>query len=199
MAQEEKFKHFQDNSRLWTIEDAKIGDILTASDKSIFIYAGLNGLLAQSYIALLADGDLNTMKCNWEEKTSVAPATEEQRSLLFCKMKEAGYVWDVDKKELKKINEKDMTQESVTQRVAELLRLHGFDGDYSAPTFQDVNDWLETKGYWIVCRPLNHDRVDIYIYTTTDNLEWYPVKNFVTPTKYEGFNMALEYILEKLI
>lgn len=198
MAQE-KLKRFQDNSCLWSIEEAEIGDILTASDKSIFIYAGLNGVLAQSYIALLADGYLNTMKCNWEEKTSVVPATNEQRNLLLCKMKEAGYVWDVDKKELKKINEKDMTQESVTQRVAELLRLHGFDGDYSAPTFQEANDWLETKGYWIVCRPLNDGRIDIYIYATNDGLEWYPFKNFVTPTKYEGFNMALEYILENLI
>lgn len=94
--------------------------------------------------------------------------------------------------------EKD-TNEFVTQRVSELLRLHGFDGDYSAPTFQEANDWLETKGYWVVCRPLNRGGVDVYIYTTIDDLEWYSVKNFVTPTKHEGFNMALEYILENLI
>lgn len=92
-----------------------------------------------------------------------------------------------------------MDTEFVTKRAAELLRLHGFDGDYSAPTFQEANDWLETKGYWIVCRPLNYDRVDIYIYVTNDGLDWYPFKNFVTPTKYEGFNKALEYILENLI
>ena len=30
------------------------------------------------------------------------PATKEQRDLLFAKMKEAGYEWDADKKELKK-------------------------------------------------------------------------------------------------
>lgn len=30
-------------------------------------------------------------------------ATKEQRDLLFAKMKKAGYVWDVDKKELRKI------------------------------------------------------------------------------------------------
>ena len=127
-----------------------------------------------------------------------------------------------------------MNKEFVTKRVAELLRLHGFDiptlyyyrhngngkqyeltnamaandwngsdslgsWQYSAPTFQVANDWLETKGYWVVCRPLNRGGVDVYIYTTIDDLEWYSVKNFVTPTKYEGFNMALEYILEKLI
>lgn len=89
--------------RPWTIEDAKIGDILTASDKSIFIYAGLTGVLVQSYIALLANGDLNTRKCNWEEKTSVAPATKEQCDLLLAKMKEAGYEWDDKNKKLRKI------------------------------------------------------------------------------------------------
>ena len=31
------------------------------------------------------------------------PATKEQRDLLFSKMKEAGYEWDADKKELRKI------------------------------------------------------------------------------------------------
>ena len=31
------------------------------------------------------------------------PATKEQRNLLFQKMKDAGYEWDVEKKELKKL------------------------------------------------------------------------------------------------
>jgi hypothetical protein len=31
------------------------------------------------------------------------PATSEERDLLFAKMREAGYTWDADKKELKKI------------------------------------------------------------------------------------------------
>ena len=30
----------------------------------------------------------------------IAPATEQQRNLFFKKMKEAGYGWDSDKKEL---------------------------------------------------------------------------------------------------
>lgn len=123
MTQEGKPNNFQDNSRLWTIEDAKIGDILTASDKSIFIYAGLEGVLVQSYIALLADGDLNTMKCNWEEKTSVAPATREQRELLLKKMKETGYQWNAEKKELKKINEKDMDEQFLRKFLKEHLSI----------------------------------------------------------------------------
>ena len=38
------------------------------------------------------------------ENNQLKPATKEQRDLLFSKMKEAGYEWDAEKKELKKIH-----------------------------------------------------------------------------------------------
>jgi len=38
-----------------------------------------------------------------QNKTAFYPATKEQRDLLFKKMHEAGYEWDADKLELKKI------------------------------------------------------------------------------------------------
>ena len=39
----------------------------------------------------------------WTDNIDVKPATKEQRDLLFSKMKEAGYEWDSEKKELKMI------------------------------------------------------------------------------------------------
>lgn len=115
----------------------------------------------------------------------------------------------------------------VTKRVAELLRKKGFDckvnhyyadeedglrgslsivnwnivgGHYSAPTVQVAIDWLETKGYWIVYRPLDYySGVDAFILAADEEDEWYVVNNFVTPTKYEALNKALEYCLENLI
>jgi hypothetical protein len=41
-------------------------------------------------------GDVNLVKCH--------PATREQHDILFNKMKEAGYEWNDEKKELKKSN-----------------------------------------------------------------------------------------------
>ena len=93
---------------LWSIEDAKDGDVLVASDKSIFIYDGSineNGNVG-FHIALTKDMSviLNSDDgCGWEEKDSCYPATKEQRDLLFQKMKEAGYEWNKDKKELIKL------------------------------------------------------------------------------------------------
>ncbi|MBR5029777.1 MAG: hypothetical protein IKX63_01565 [Muribaculaceae bacterium] len=88
----------------------------------------------------------------------------------------------------------------VTKRVAELLRLKKVDVGSSTPTVYEVIDWLETKGYWIVYRPLNYfSGVNVSILAADEEDEWYLVNNFVTPTKYEGLNKALEYCLENLI
>lgn len=94
-------KECDEKCHLWTIQDAKDGDVL-ASNKSIFIfqeeyicekptaYCGLmNGLFIEG------NGD-----CWTNEKCY--PATQKQRGLLFTKMKEAGYEWDAEKKELEK-------------------------------------------------------------------------------------------------
>ena len=89
---------------LWTIQDAKDGDVLVACDESVFIYSGSTDIYAQSYIALSKYGDLDTKSGNWGDKNWVYPATKEQRDLLFTKMREAGYEWDFDEKELKKID-----------------------------------------------------------------------------------------------
>ena len=98
-----------ENAHLWTIQDAKPGDVLVASDGSIFLFGGVDDSACKYYAALTTD---NYIKINKEAKggyretsRAVYPATKEQRDLLFQKMKEAGYMWDAEKKELKKTNE----------------------------------------------------------------------------------------------
>ena len=104
--------NFQEQYHLWTIQDAKDGDVLIASDESIFIYSGSTYRYAKFYVALTKYGRLNINGGNWEYKNSILhPATEEQRDLLFSKMKEAGYEWDADKKELKKIEDEEYNGE----------------------------------------------------------------------------------------
>lgn len=112
MAQEEKLKHFQDNSRLWTITDAKPGDVL-ANDHNILILKELNygwwtnGIPTSvyAYCGIKPNGNFELGKEHWCfcGTLHIRPATSEERDLLFAKMKDAGYEWDADKKELKKI------------------------------------------------------------------------------------------------
>lgn len=96
--------HVDKNVRLWTIQDAKDGDVL-ATSAGAFIYNGNNcgGSYPGSYCGINNLGNFQTgVEYHWTRK-KVYPATKEQRDLLFQKMKEAGYEWDADKKELKKL------------------------------------------------------------------------------------------------
>lgn len=91
---------------LWTIQDAKDGDVLDANgapfiykkhDKDyVYFYCGIN--LAGEFIEA---NESDT----WNNNNKVYPATKEQRDLLFQKMHEAEYEWDAEKKELIKIKQ----------------------------------------------------------------------------------------------
>ena len=94
--------------RLWTLEDAKNGDVLYFSDETIVIFKDLyNATTFHSYCHI-EDSVFDISKDDmpdWWEGAGFHPATKEQRELLFKKMKEAGYEWNAEKKELKKIDE----------------------------------------------------------------------------------------------
>lgn len=95
-----------ENYHLWTIEDAKDGDVLASQHNKPFIYNGNYGHFhIGSYCGISVEDRFNvaTEKCLWTENVNIHPATNAQRALLFQKMKEAGYDWDADKKELKHI------------------------------------------------------------------------------------------------
>lgn len=90
----------------FTIQDAKDGDVLTTKD-AVFIFkhmdvAGLS--LCRSYCEVIGNSKLG-LGFDFPIQT-VHPATKEQRNFLFKKIKEEGYEWDAEKKELKKIEQK---------------------------------------------------------------------------------------------
>ncbi len=91
----------------FTIQDAKDGDVLAGGDW-VFIFRKfhINGFpkCHCHYDLTLEEFKVDTdsyMACGGD----IYPATKEQRDLLFEKMKEAGYEWDAEKKEPKKIEQ----------------------------------------------------------------------------------------------
>ena len=97
---------------LWTIQDAKDGDVLACGDKITdcpFIFHNLTEKQnPRSYCGINTLGEFQVNDENggfWCKSDEVRPATKEQRDLLFQKMKEEGYQWDSDKKELNKIED----------------------------------------------------------------------------------------------
>lgn len=109
-----------DDNHHWTIQDAKEGDVL--------VYKGdikyLNGVkyericlfknLDNAFFTLTTTSNYieeYDIDVNIDYLDNTVPATKEQRDLLFQKIEEAGYEWDTDKKELKKIDDEEVNGE----------------------------------------------------------------------------------------
>jgi hypothetical protein len=121
----------EQNFHLWTIEDAKDGDVLfmdNGSANCIFIYKSFNNGIINKY------GSYNNFGFEGEHYLVLndgyaIPATKEQRELLFQKMKEDGYMWDYEKKELKKIeNASDNESQKLGGVISELSKLEWLNG-----------------------------------------------------------------------
>ena len=91
-------KFCESHFHLWSIAEANEGDVLASKDgDNILIFRNLDTATGfSSYYNLRGKGELG-----WSNKSFI-PATKEQRDILFSKMKESGYEWDAEKKELKK-------------------------------------------------------------------------------------------------
>ena len=104
----------ENNYHLWTIQDAKDGDVLidkSSSRECPFIFKEtkpsdiktdmLNPLTVLGYCGIGGAGF--TKGDGWGDTTNCIcyPATKEQRDTLFKAMNEAGYTFDFEKKELK--------------------------------------------------------------------------------------------------
>lgn len=96
---------WENEIHLWTIKDAIPGDIL--EDKAgISIFKKINqDNIIEVYCTLYEDGDF-IIDDEFCDEGILKPASQEQHDLLFAKIKEAGYWWDADKLELKKIEQK---------------------------------------------------------------------------------------------
>ena len=147
-----------DSMRLWTIGDAKDGDVL-----SFYLEYKGNKMVQTGIIEKYVGkhgGCSNTFKVyvgvNWENNfqigehmgcSDIRPATKEQRDLLFSKIKQAGYEWNAEKKELKKIDVASKEGDDKRIRKAIHIYLDWLDGreDYQPKgvyTIRDMIDWV---------------------------------------------------------
>lgn len=113
--------------RPWTIADSKDGDVVVdKSDGTIGIFQSIGhhpdggSYNDPSYCFLHCRYDDGFFYADFEYGNTIVsddliPATKEQRDLLFAKMKEAGYEWNNEKKELKKIESKTLDAAKVIE------------------------------------------------------------------------------------
>lgn len=100
---------FEDVYHLWTIKDAKDGDILSAKidgDDYILIFKQIKDGWIETYGHYYITIDKfcvpSQLFCR-DYQGTFHPATQKERYLLFKKMREAGFQWYAGKKDLKKI------------------------------------------------------------------------------------------------
>lgn len=101
-------KECDEKSHLWTIEDARDGDVLATESGRPFIVKGfLDKLHPNSPVACCgidnSDNFYVGVSMNRWTDAKVYPATKEQCDTLFARMKEEGYQWDKNKKEVIKL------------------------------------------------------------------------------------------------
>jgi hypothetical protein len=107
----------------FTIQDAKDGDVLVYEEEIFMIksYVLWHKIV---YHCCYDEKELHIHSIyeslKKEDFENVHPATKEQRDTLFAKMKESGYEWDAEKKELKKIEQNDIIEIPFGVRDSEL-------------------------------------------------------------------------------
>lgn len=114
----------------WTIKDAKDGDVLIGSGnvkysngvkyERIYLFNNFDNayftLTKFSNYAEEYDIDVNV-----DYPDNTVPATKEQKEILFMVMKEAGYEWDIEKKELIKLEQKPTWSEEDKEMCQETI------------------------------------------------------------------------------
>jgi len=141
---------FHDESlRLWTLRDAKDGDVL-ASDNGVIILVKVSrdspfGYRLSYHCAILYDGTFEPREFHVNPE-KFFPATKEQRDTLFAKMKDAGYIFDFMKKELKEIEQKPAwseEDEKLYQDALDAFEALGNDLD-PLEDWGRLYDWLKS-------------------------------------------------------
>lgn len=152
------------NHRLWTIENAKDGDVLVCNINKAEIGGDIEKLPNITpticiYQNVVKDKDFIHSYCSLYNGSSlvlqnrmyyntfvynIQPATKEQCELLFQKIAEAGCKWDAEKKEAKKIEV--VSNESEDEQIKRELRN---DLLLYVPTPERYISWIEKQGHML--------------------------------------------------
>ena len=146
--------HVDEQFHLFTIQDAKDGDVLASElCDSIILFKGIND---DNNIDFYCDYDFSEIDLpgdrfsvnngqhygNVEDSKDFHPATKEQRDTLMKAVADAGYIFDFEKKELKKIEQEPAWSKEDERMYRELHNLI-----YSTPycdSRKELSDWLKS-------------------------------------------------------
>ena len=158
--------------KLWTIQDAKDGDVL-ANNGNIILFKDISNSARKDYKYIKSHCLVLIHSLNFYTGGSYNlddgfhPATKKQCELLFQKMHEAGYEWDAEKKKLEKIKPSEWHREDEQNLNACL----GYIQD------EFLRRWLTDVIHVKYDKPAEWSEEDEKI-----------LKDIITDVKFEGYN-----------
>ena len=198
------FFDLEEQYHLWSIRDARDGDVLVAYhpkgsevEYSIFLFKEIRDRDyvkdAVEFHCRVCDGSFYLQKNGYMGKAddNFAPANVKQSQLLFDKMKEAGYEWDDRKNELRKATF-DYTNATIPQK------------DFAVQKFEPIEfnaKIRELFGFWreneldekakellaVACKSIVAELEDILYRRYSDdgdpNQRWIDLKKYVEKLK----------------
>ena len=105
---EDTIDHVNEAFHLWTIKDAKEGDVLAFNDGIIVIFKDLYNKTTFHSYCHIEDGVFSVSEedvPDWWNGEGFKPANKKQRKLLSQKMREAECKWNAETKTLEKLHE----------------------------------------------------------------------------------------------
>ena len=163
---DDTISHVDEQFHSFTIKDAKDGDVLfmeNASANSIFIYKSFNNGIINKYASYNNFGFEGEHYLVLNDGY-VIPTTKEQRNTFFAKMKEAGYKWNAEKKELKKIEQKPAEWSENDENAVSVLKHIIKQSEkinsniYTKPVKEKLFEWLEALKNKYCCKPSEEQR-----------------------------------------
>ena len=134
-----------EDAHLWTIEDAKDGDVL-ADNLGVILFKSIRDNNVINYYAYLS-GLFAVQKdeeyWGYAVNCTLSPATKEQRERFFAAMHDAGYEWDAEKKELKRIEQKPATMSLDAYKLFAISAVEDY-YDEKNPLRKCLVDWLNS-------------------------------------------------------
>ena len=160
-------KSIDEEYHIWTINDAKPGDVLS-DGTTVFIFKDLlSDGSVMSYCDYDTDSGESDAFCPLSMNlmcSKITPATKEQCDLLSQKMHEAGYEWDAEKKELKKIKQEPIWEwdaekkelKKIEQKPQRMISAEAKEAMYDKPSWSEEDSvrleriidvlWYNRKG-----------------------------------------------------
>ena len=141
-----------ENAHLWDItKDANNGDVLISTWKGcpyIYIFKEVDNNIIISHIFYYPELDAIDMGVINMDNTPTVPATKEQRDTLEKAMTDAGYTFDFEKKELKKIEQNPTWSDEDEKMLNTIIAdFKGFKHDNTSTLeshFTECIDWLKS-------------------------------------------------------